>query len=355
MTPPGPAPSRTCDALDKARCALSAAISDQSDVDLSWIQPPPTSDGWTLAPDALRFVARLVRHLRPQHVLEFGAGLSTRMLARTVREADLECAISSVDHDPEFGVLSSQVVQEAGPKVRLAHQLAPVVARECGGKLLPIYLLDAGRFASPRSVDLVIIDGPPITLGGREGTLYQLLDYLHPGTLVLLDDADRRSECNALAHWKDNLGGAVEVLRPPGFSKGLAVILVHESLHSDELWQRKLDLTYRQIADTVPADARFILVDQDYWAGIWPGRQQPMHFVERAGESWGPPVDDATAVFELEQRRLEGSGHLVIVWPAFWWCDYYAGLISYVRAQYPCLADNDRVVIFDLAHERSKT
>src|SRR5437879_315222 len=36
--------------------AIEEALREAPQVDLSWIVPPPTADGWTLAPDALRFV-----------------------------------------------------------------------------------------------------------------------------------------------------------------------------------------------------------------------------------------------------------------------------------------------------------
>ena len=36
--------------------AIEQALREAPQVDLSWIEPPPTADGWTLAPDALRFV-----------------------------------------------------------------------------------------------------------------------------------------------------------------------------------------------------------------------------------------------------------------------------------------------------------
>src|SRR5580765_8542526 len=167
--------------------AIDAALADFANVDLSWIQPAPTDDGWTLAPDALKFVISLVRHLKPRHILEFGSGLSTRVLARACADLKLKCAISSVDHDPEFAAKG-----KAEGRVRL--QIAPLVARDCGGKILPLYYLESKKFASRRAVDLVVVDGPPVNLGGREGTLYQAMEFVRPGTVVLLDDAGRAEE-----------------------------------------------------------------------------------------------------------------------------------------------------------------
>jgi hypothetical protein len=50
---------------------------------------------------------------------------------------------------------------------------------------------------------LVLIDGPPSLLGGREGTLYLVMEFARPGTLVLLDDASRAQEQSALARWQN--------------------------------------------------------------------------------------------------------------------------------------------------------
>src|SRR5438093_47847 len=100
--------------------AIAEAQADFAGVDLSWIEPPPVDDGWTLAPDALRFITSLVQHLKPRHVLEFGSGLSTRVLARACTELKPKCAISSVDHDSEFAA-------KVNVKGRVRLQIAPLV------------------------------------------------------------------------------------------------------------------------------------------------------------------------------------------------------------------------------------
>src|SRR6266581_2221921 len=80
----------------------SSLVREAAAIDLSWIVPAPTADGWTLAPDALRFVTLMVRKLMPRHVLEMGSGLSTRLLAREATAIGNGCLISSVDHDPQY-------------------------------------------------------------------------------------------------------------------------------------------------------------------------------------------------------------------------------------------------------------
>ncbi len=216
-------------AINAAQTALKAALADAPTIDLSWIQPQPSDSGWTLALDALKLLDSLMMHQKPMHILEFGSGLSTQVLIRKCAELSLPCGISSIDHDPEYCWNSEQnLTDTVHPKVSI--QIAPLVARECAGKLLPMYHLQPELFASQHSVDLVVIDGPPSVLGGREGILYQALEFARPGTIMLLDDTYRPEEQAALAQWQRYLGEAIEVIVLPGFVKGLAAIIIHQPI-----------------------------------------------------------------------------------------------------------------------------
>src|SRR5207248_7774710 len=135
------------------------------------------------------------------------------------------CLISSVDHDPQFNWGSGGAIEENGAKVKF--HLAPLVVREFGGKLLGAYLIKPEKLATKRPVDLVVIDGPPVNLGGREGTLYQVMDFVREGTLVLLDDSKRPEERVAIKAWQDNLGDAVTIRQLPGFAKGMTAIVIN--------------------------------------------------------------------------------------------------------------------------------
>jgi len=204
------------------------ALVDAAGVDLSWIQPPPRDNSWTLAPDALRLLVSLVTHVRPRHILEFGSGLSTRVLAWACAESQPSCRVTSIDHDPEYSQIAQKQFAACRLNCHVKFQIAPLVARTYAGKLLPTYHFRRGQFASQRPVDLVLIDGPVWPLGGREGTLYQILELTRPGTIVLLDDASRKEEAGVLANWQAVLGDAIEIRLLPNFVKGLAAIIVRE-------------------------------------------------------------------------------------------------------------------------------
>jgi hypothetical protein len=75
-------------------------------------------------------------------------------------------------------------------------------------------------------------------------------------------------------------------------------------------------------------------------------------FLERNGQFYGPPSDDATAISELERLRVAGASFIAFAWPAFWWLDYYSGLHQHLRSNFRCVLENDRVVLFDLRSKR---
>jgi len=200
-----------------SRDALLEALDAAPSVDLSFLREVPADGGSASAPGLLRLLHALVSTLQPRHVLEFGSGVSTAVLAHAATELG-NCAVASVDHDPRLVAATSGLIGAGGP-VSLQH--APLVARVHGGRLGPSYLVDSSLFASPRPADLVLVDGPPQVLGGRATMLPVALDYAQCGSIVLFSDGEQ-----ALGPWEQVLGAAVEVHRPAGFARGLAAVIL---------------------------------------------------------------------------------------------------------------------------------
>jgi hypothetical protein len=114
-------------------------------------------------------------------------------------------------------------------------------------------------------------------------------------------------------------------------------------------WAYRVERSAREIVAHVPRGASFILAGGDSWKTdpFLEGRRR-IPFPGRDGEYWGNPADEASAVEELEALRRSGADFMVLAWPAFWWFDYYPGLGRYLRGQFPCVLENDRLVAFDL-------
>jgi hypothetical protein len=114
-------------------------------------------------------------------------------------------------------------------------------------------------------------------------------------------------------------------------------------------WSHQIELTTQDIVGLVPAEESFISVDADRWGiGDFVEGRRRLPFPERDGQYWGPPPDDDAAIREGERLRNSGASFIIFGWPAFWWLDYYAGFHRHLRSTYPCILENDRLVVFDL-------
>ena len=290
-----------------------------------------------------RFIGRLLPQLAPAHIVEFGSGLSSRFLARQGAHLAVPPWITSIDHDPEFGIGGAGVPDYP----RLRYQLAPVVGRDFGGKLLPSYYVIRRNFATAEPPDLVIIDGPPNCLGGREGVLYQAIEWARPGTVVLIDDASRREEQSAMACWKDTLGEAITFYHLSGFAKGLSAIVIHEPVPMASLWSRRLNGSRADVRRLVPADTLVVLIDDNCVGTDFLIDRKILPFLEQDGVYWGAPQfcarDHGTG--KNARERCGRCGALMDVYVV---ARLLRRILEYVSAKYPCLVQNDRVAVFNL-------
>lgn len=129
-------------------------------------------------------------------------------------------------------------------------------------------------------------------------------------------------------------------------ARGLALNTSAWPQHS---WFARVQQAVAEITALVAPGQSFILLDDEDW-GVGPelaGRRR-FAFLERDGEYWGAPPDDATALAELERLRQAGARWLVIAWPAFWWLDEYAEFAAHLRRQFRCVLANDRLRVFAL-------
>ena len=114
---------------------------------------------------------------------------------------------------------------------------------------------------------------------------------------------------------------------------------------------RRLRQAVKEIARQVPADEPFILVDEDQVRSELT-RPLAIPFLERDGQYWGPPADDAAAIAELERLRQAGANLLVFVWPCFWWLEHYAAFDRYLGERFCCAFESEQVLVFDLRQRR---
>ena len=114
-------------------------------------------------------------------------------------------------------------------------------------------------------------------------------------------------------------------------------------------WIEQLYNATNEIAAIVPPGEIYLFVDDGQWeAGNVIADRQNLPFLESNGEYWGPPPDDETAIREFERLRKAGASFIVFAWTAFWWLEHYQEFYKYLRTNYRCVLDNERLVVFDL-------
>lgn len=177
----------------------------------------------TLAAKTLRFVGTLVQHYRPAYLIEFGSGLSTVFLTDILRDT-LSAHVFTIDHSSYYLQKTRELV---GQRPNVTFLYAPIALYQFRFKHFSTYQGDFVR-KIPQGVkfDLVLIDGPPGYRFGREAPLYQIAPFLKPETLILLDDANREPEQEAIANWRRVWRDGLETMPFPELKKGLAVIQV---------------------------------------------------------------------------------------------------------------------------------
>lgn len=162
---------------------------------------------WTARADYLR--ATLALALRGGGpILECGSGLTTLVLAVAARHTAR--AVVSLENDPRWARTVAEALARHGlAQVRIV--LAPL--RDYGA----FHWYDIAGLELPGKFSLVICDGPPgSTPGGRYGLLPVMRERLAFDCVILLDDAERPGEQEALARWGREFGLGVQSCAPDG-------------------------------------------------------------------------------------------------------------------------------------------
>ena len=121
------------------------------------------------------------------------------------------------------------------------------------------------------------------------------------------------------------------------------------SEHASDDWTQRLRLATEELIGLIPSGSSFVLVDDCQWGRVRAlAGHRVIPFLEKDGKYWGPPADDETAWRELGRLRDAGASHLAFAWPSFWWLGHYADFTARLRARYPVVLENERLVVFKL-------
>ncbi|MEQ5788740.1 class I SAM-dependent methyltransferase [Erythrobacter sp. NFXS35] len=181
----------------------------------------PNLGSWKADTGFLHRIVDAVEELRPQVVVELGAGASTLVCAKALARNGGGRLIS-FDQHRDFVEATANWVAEEGAEADV--RWAPLVdgATEWPGRWYELH-------GVPAQIDLLIIDGPPWAVHPFvRGAAESLFDRLSPGGMVLLDDAARPGERIVARRWRRNWP-AISFERASGSTKGTLVGRKHDA------------------------------------------------------------------------------------------------------------------------------
>ena len=148
---------------------------------------------------------------RRARILEFGSGVSTRLLGRLIRKNQLGARVTSVEHDPAWAKLLADGLRQDDTNEHVEVLTAPLTG--CALAKDDNLWYDVGvldRALRGRTFDLVIVDGPPAWEPGRERARYPALPYIRSQLAksfsFYLDDSEREGERMISDEWASELG-----------------------------------------------------------------------------------------------------------------------------------------------------
>ena len=168
--------------------------------------PPIPTSAWSLGDPPLRSVLAAIEQ-GARTVAECGSGRSTVVIARRLAELN-DGSVHALEHDLAWAQHTRAQLAAEG-LLRAEVISAPLEPNPLAG--------DAGAWYSraavgalPDRIDLLLIDGPPAgdpeLRRNREPALAELAGRLAPGAWIVLDDAGRPGELEAMATWARQFG-----------------------------------------------------------------------------------------------------------------------------------------------------
>lgn len=179
-----------------------------------------TTRGWAGSPDFLLAAARCARGATT--IVECSSGVSTVVLARAVEMNGIG-HVYSLEHDLIYAEKTRKELERHKLDKFATVIHAPLVTHKINDKNWLWY--DLGRLSIP-SIDLLVIDGPPMNIQSeaRYPAIPLLAEYLSKGALVILDDADRLEEKRIVVNWLEQF--PIQPVQGYFAEKGISVLQI---------------------------------------------------------------------------------------------------------------------------------
>jgi len=190
------------------------------------VLPLPPLRVWAGSPDFLLQLARRILIRRPVVIVECSSGASTVVAARCC-QLNGSGHVYALEHEQVFAETTREYLREQELEDWATVIVAPLEVIELSGIEYAWYAL---RALPDQPIDLLVVDGPPSSLGplARYPAGPKLLPRLSRNAAVLVDDADRPDEQQMVRLWQEEFP-ALEVHHVTA-EKGLVILEQSEAV-----------------------------------------------------------------------------------------------------------------------------
>lgn len=178
------------------------------------------TNAWSVSAGVARVLARLVVEEQRTRILEFGAGMSSRMLAAALEEIG-GGRLTSVEENPAWCEEVWALVEQS-PNVDAVLVPASVHLKVDGRGVYYGYA-QVAEIEQRGLYDLVFVDAPWGGYG-RDGALHAAIESVGLGGLIVLDDAQRVGEQRVLRRWMLNYPNLSLLANDSSVGRGLAIL-----------------------------------------------------------------------------------------------------------------------------------
>ena len=169
----------------------------------------PTVGGWSIQYQVIAGIVDTIMNTDKENltVVELGSGVSTSWIALALKRAG-KGEVISVDHEPLYANRTASDLRRLNLTAYSSVVCSPLENHgNSVGSSEMWYGLDPIRNAlGDRSIDVLLVDGPPGNLSQKSRSLaFPLLvsNFSHEA-LLILDDTDRKAERDVMLDWQES-------------------------------------------------------------------------------------------------------------------------------------------------------
>jgi len=169
--------------------------------------PLPFDNSWAAAPDILNRLVVEIYNCRPKFILDIGGGISTIIMGYCLKQLG-EGKIISLEHNEDYYAEMKKMVNNHDLNQIIEVEHSPLKRVRIGDRDWEWY--DIETLKLEQKIDLMFVDGPPGILHkhSRYPAIPLLEKYLHPASVVILDDGKRLEEREIVELWKNKYKNA---------------------------------------------------------------------------------------------------------------------------------------------------